>query len=53
MPRYNPKTVEPKWQDHWLKNKTFKAVIDPSRPKFYALDMVPYPSANGLHVGNP
>jgi leucyl-tRNA synthetase len=53
LPRYNPKTVEPKWQDHWLNQKTFKAEIDRSKPKFYALDMFPYPSANGLHVGHP
>jgi leucyl-tRNA synthetase len=53
VPRYNPKTVEPKWQDHWLKQKTFKATLDRSKPKFYALDMFPYPSANGLHVGHP
>jgi leucyl-tRNA synthetase len=53
VPRYNPKTVEPKWQDHWLNNKTFKATLDRSKPKFYALDMFPYPSANGLHVGHP
>ncbi|MDQ3000425.1 MAG: leucine--tRNA ligase [Fibrobacterota bacterium] len=60
MPRYNPKTVEPKWQDHWLKNKSFKAEMTPAKdakgelkPKYYALDMFPYPSANGLHVGHP
>ncbi|MDB5105043.1 MAG: leucyl-tRNA synthetase [Fibrobacteres bacterium] len=53
MPRYNPKTVEPKWQDHWLQNKSFKATMVPGKPKYYALDMFPYPSANGLHVGHP
>ncbi len=53
MPRYNPKTVEPKWQQYWLKNKTFKADIKPGVEKFYCLDMFPYPSANGLHVGHP
>ncbi len=53
MPRYAPKSVEPKWQEHWLQNKTFKAEMTPGKPKFYALDMFPYPSANGLHVGHP
>ncbi|MEO6095392.1 MAG: leucine--tRNA ligase [Fibrobacteria bacterium] len=60
MPRYNPKIVEPKWQEHWLRNKSFKAEIGPAqgapgamKPKYYALDMFPYPSANGLHVGHP
>ncbi|HKP95551.1 MAG TPA: leucine--tRNA ligase [Fibrobacteria bacterium] len=53
MSRYNPKSVEPKWQQHWLQNKTFKASMAPGKPKFYALDMFPYPSANGLHVGHP
>ncbi|HEX2612010.1 MAG TPA: class I tRNA ligase family protein, partial [Fibrobacteria bacterium] len=53
MPRYNPKSVEPKWQEYWLKNKTFRADIVPGKEKFYCLDMFPYPSANGLHVGHP
>jgi leucyl-tRNA synthetase len=53
MPRYNPKSVEPKWQEYWLQNKTFKAGIVPGKEKFYCLDMFPYPSANGLHVGHP
>ena len=60
MPRYNPKSVEPKWQEHWLQNKTFKADMAVGKdakgalkPKFYCLDMFPYPSANGLHVGHP
>ena len=53
MPRYNPKTVEPKWQQYWLENKTFKAEMKPGVEKFYCLDMFPYPSANGLHVGHP
>jgi leucyl-tRNA synthetase len=53
MPRYNPKSVEPKWQEYWLRNKTFKADIVPGKEKFYCLDMFPYPSANGLHVGHP
>ena len=45
--------IEPKWQKYWLKNKTFKAVDNDERPKFYALDMFPYPSGAGLHVGHP
>jgi leucyl-tRNA synthetase len=53
VPRYTPKSIEPKWQSYWLKHKTFKADIDRSKPKFYSLDMFPYPSANGLHVGHP
>ncbi len=53
MPRYNPKDIEPKWQEYWLQNKTFKADIVPGKPKFYCLDMFPYPSSNGLHVGHP
>lgn len=50
---YNPKSIEKKWQSYWLKNKTFKAEIDQNKEKFYALDMFPYPSGQGLHVGHP
>ena len=46
-------TIEKKWQDYWEENKTFKAEYDPARPKFYCLDMFPYPSGQGLHVGHP
>ncbi len=55
MAAYPFKEIEPKWQRYWELNKTFKtpAEIDPSRPKFYALDMFPYPSGDGLHVGHP
>ncbi len=53
MPRYNPHSVEPKWQEYWLANKSFRAGQDKTKPKFYCLDMFPYPSANGLHVGHP
>ncbi len=53
LPRYNPKIVEPKWQEYWLAHKTFKTELLPEKPKFYCLDMFPYPSANGLHVGHP
>jgi len=46
--------IEKKWQRFWEKNRTFKAKdCDPSRPKYYVLDMFPYPSAQGLHVGHP
>jgi leucyl-tRNA synthetase len=50
---YNPKAIEPKWQAYWEANAVFRAVIDPNKPKFYALDMFPYPSGAGLHVGHP
>jgi leucyl-tRNA synthetase len=50
---YDPRTIEPKWQAYWEKNKTFKTHDDMSKPKFYALDMFPYPSGAGLHVGHP
>jgi len=50
---YNPQAIEPKWQAHWEQNKTFKVLEDDSMPKFYALDMFPYPSGAGLHVGHP
>jgi leucyl-tRNA synthetase len=51
--RYRPEEIEPKWQRFWLERKTFRAQIDPAKPKFYILDMFPYPSAAGLHVGHP
>ena len=51
---YNHIEIEKKWQDYWDKNKTFYTdVWDFSKPKFYALDMFPYPSGQGLHVGHP
>ncbi|TBL75373.1 leucine--tRNA ligase [Paenibacillus thalictri] len=50
---YNPLVVEPKWQKYWDENKTFKTLDDKVKPKFYALDMFPYPSGAGLHVGHP
>ncbi|WP_169082004.1 leucine--tRNA ligase [Paenibacillus sp. PL91] len=50
---YNPLVVEPKWQQYWDKNKTFQTTEDADKPKFYALDMFPYPSGAGLHVGHP
>ncbi|MBH5318170.1 leucine--tRNA ligase [Paenibacillus sp. GSMTC-2017] len=50
---YNPQAIEPKWQQFWDENKTFQTKEDSTKPKFYALDMFPYPSGAGLHVGHP
>ncbi|WP_127568067.1 leucine--tRNA ligase [Paenibacillus xylaniclasticus] len=50
---YNPLVIEPKWQRYWDDNKTFATKEEPNKPKFYALDMFPYPSGAGLHVGHP
>lgn len=50
---FEHKQIEKKWQNYWLENKTFKTSEDKSKPKFYALDMFPYPSGAGLHVGHP
>lgn len=53
MPRYDPHVIEPKWQRAWEAQKTFRAVERPGAPKLYVLDMFPYPSGEGLHVGHP
>lgn len=50
---YQPEQIEPRWQQYWLENKTFRAENGSSAPKFYALDMFPYPSGAGLHIGHP
>jgi leucyl-tRNA synthetase len=50
---YDPSKIEPKWQKYWLTNKTFKAEINKKKEKYYVLDMFPYPSGAGLHVGHP
>lgn len=53
MAEYNFREIEQKWQQNWKEKGTFKAAVDPKRPKFYSLDMFPYPSGAGLHVGHP
>ena len=51
--QYNFKEIEKKWQAYWLENKTYKVTEDRKKEKFYVLDMFPYPSGSGLHVGHP
>jgi len=51
--KYKPSEIEPKWQNYWESKKTFSVTEDATKPKYYALDMFPYPSGAGLHVGHP
>ena len=53
MPRYNPAEIEPRWQKHWDEQKTFRTPETVTGEKLYVLDMFPYPSGDGLHVGHP
>ena len=50
---YNFREIEQKWQKYWKENNTYKTEVNPDKPKYDVLDMFPYPSGAGLHVGHP